>query len=702
MNPTLNCSDDILRLLLQEDEQSGDYRDAARHVDSCPHCQQRIGELAAEDDEWHEAHEMLLVGDESGSGNIDSVSGHERSRRRWQRRPTAWTETMARQLLSPPSHPEMLGRIGRYEVERLIGTGGMGVVFKAFDSELNRPVAVKLLTPFLAGSGAARKRFAREARAAAAIVHEHVVAIHNVETDGQVPFLVMRYVAGESLQGRLDREGPLGMCEALRIGLQIASGLAAAHAQGLVHRDVKPSNVLLEKGVERSLLTDFGLARAGDDAGLTVTGHHPGTPQYMSPEQARGEALDGRSDLFSLGCVLCEMATGVSPFRTDSTLATLRRIVDEQPAAMASLVPELPPWFSHIVERLRSKDPAQRFASASEVSQLLEQCLSHLQQPTSVPLPASLVPHAADRRSIFSRHPFRQASRTSTSSEHNMTLEQSPSEPTSSRNNAVMICGCLLGLVSAVALAAGGIMCESILKVLMTRATQNGQALHPWADLGSQMLRLSWAPLGVAAGMVLTLAGLQQAKHRSGRSKLVSLLLLVTAITACLAAFEMKKSVRQTQTAMEVRSMEARSYRQTRDEEEEAPDRSVPKATRCWLLLALSQATLAAAAITQVMSHRQPSPQSPNRSNEDLAVTVLVGLFGVIVSWSWFSNGLAIERTRNQNVIKAAELVGQISHVLSSTDWGALALMASMSVLAITTVMSSSRRLISSESSSPT
>ncbi|TXT18553.1 MAG: pknB, partial [Planctomycetota bacterium] len=163
------CSDDRLRLLLREDEQSGDYRDAARHVDSCPHCQQRIGELAAEDDEWHEAHEMLLAGDESGSGNSDSVSGHERSRGRWQRSSTAWTEAMARQLLSPPSHPEMLGRIGRYEVERLIGAGGMGVVFKAFDSELNRPVAVKLLAPYLAGSGAARKRFAREARAAAAV-----------------------------------------------------------------------------------------------------------------------------------------------------------------------------------------------------------------------------------------------------------------------------------------------------------------------------------------------------------------------------------------------------------------------------------------------------------------------------------------------------------------------------------------------------
>lgn len=391
MKPISICSDDSLRLLLREDEQSGDYRDAARHVDSCPHCQQRIGELAAEDNEWHEAHEMLLAHDDSGSVNIDPKSDHARSRLRWQRRPTAWTEAMARHLLSPPSHPEMLGRIGRYEVERLIGTGGMGVVFKAFDSELNRPVAVKLLSPYLAGVGAARKRFAREARAAAAVVHEHVVAIHNVETDGEVPFLVMQYVPGESLQGRIDREGPLEMCEILRIGMQTASGLAAAHAQGLVHRDVKPSNVLLEKGVERSLLTDFGLARASDDASLTCTGHHPGTPQYMSPEQARGDTVDARSDLFSLGSVMYTMCTGRPPFRAESSYGVLRRITDSEPRPIREINPNIPEWLERLVQRLHAKSLAVRFQTADEVAELLKQCLAHVQQPTTHRLPQSLV-----------------------------------------------------------------------------------------------------------------------------------------------------------------------------------------------------------------------------------------------------------------------------------------------------------------------
>ena len=400
------CSDDQLRFLLQSDsdEDSADFRTAATHVDACGHCQTRIEELAAQGGEWDEAHEMLVGVDEvrqQGSGLTRSASWNAQ---RWQRRPTAWTESMARQILSPPSHPEMLGRIGRYEVERLIGAGGMGVVFKAFDTELNRPVAIKVLAPFLAGSGAARKRFAREARAAAAVVHEHVVAIHNVETEEESPFLVMPYVAGESLQTRLDREGTLDVCEVLRIGMQTASGLAAAHAQGLVHRDVKPSNILLEEGVERTLLTDFGLAQASDDASLTHTGYHPGTPQYMSPEQARGDAVDARSDLFSFGSVLYTMCTGRPPFRAETSYGILRRITDTEPRPVREINPEIPDWLERVIQKLQAKSPEDRFQTAAEVAELLEECLAHVQQPTAVRLPAECrVPPSDAKLSVVTR-----------------------------------------------------------------------------------------------------------------------------------------------------------------------------------------------------------------------------------------------------------------------------------------------------------
>ena len=251
-------------------------------------------------------------------------------------------------------------------------------------------MAIKVLSPQLAHSSLAKKRFAREAQAAAAVVHPNVLAIHQVQPAGRLPFLVMPLVAGESLAQRLAAQGRLGLTEVLRIGMQAAAALAAAHEQGLVHRDVKPANILLEKGVERAVLTDFGLARAADDVSMTRWGIIAGTPQYMSPEQVQGEAVDGRSDLFSLGCVLYEMASGVSPFKADTTLATLRRLIDDPPPALAALNPELPPWFIGIVQRLLEKNPAKRFASAKEVSELLEGCLAHLQQPANVRLPAAV------------------------------------------------------------------------------------------------------------------------------------------------------------------------------------------------------------------------------------------------------------------------------------------------------------------------
>ena len=299
-------------------------------------------------------------------------------------------------FLAPPAKPGHLGRLGHYEVLAVVGRGGMGVVLRAFDEKLHRVVAIKAMAPQLATNGMARKRFVREAQAAAAITHENVIDIHAVDDDGPVPYLVMRYVDGLSLEERIKRSGALELKEVLRIGLQTAEGLAAAHKQGLVHRDVKPGNILLENGVQRVKLTDFGLARAVDDASLTQSGCITGTPMFMAPEQARGEPVDFRSDLFSLGSVLYTLCTGHAPFRAANSMAVLKRVCEETPRPVHEVNPDMPVWMTAIVAKLHAKDPAKRYQSAAEVAGLLGQHLANLQQP------APMAPSPAPRRRRWS------------------------------------------------------------------------------------------------------------------------------------------------------------------------------------------------------------------------------------------------------------------------------------------------------------
>ena len=359
------------------DARAGDALGAAAdHLDRCEMCQSRLTALAAGAGMWSDI-QSYLSGDSEPRWEPDT-SQVETSAVEAQREREVVHDVLAK-ILGTPNHPEMLGRLGRYDIERVIGSGGMGIVLKAHDGELNRPIAIKLLAPQLAHVGAARERFAREGRAAAAVVHEHVVAIHNVESDGPVPFLVMQYVPGRSLQARVDEDGPLGVEEILRIGEQAASGLAAAHRQGLVHRDVKPANILLENTVERAVLTDFGLARAIDDASLTQTGILAGTPHYMSPEQSMGGPIDHRSDLFGLGAVLYFMATGHPPFRGASALGVLHRICREEHRPVWQVNAEIPDELSDAIDRLLEKKPARRFASAEEVQQELAVLLNRAQ-----------------------------------------------------------------------------------------------------------------------------------------------------------------------------------------------------------------------------------------------------------------------------------------------------------------------------------
>ena len=292
-------------------------------------------------------------------------------------------------VLLPSDKEGVLGTIGPYEVLDEIGRGGMGVVMRAVDPKLNRVVAIKALLPELAANPNSRRRFLREAQAAAAISHPHVVAIHAVDDAHQdvagkpvPPYLVMECVIGQSLQQKLDRIGPLRLAEILRISRQIGEGLAAAHKQGVIHRDIKPANILLENGVERVKITDFGLARVIDDMTVTRTGEVCGTPQYMSPEQASGERVDQRSDLFSLGCVMYAMCTGHSPFRGDSIAHVIKRVTQDTPRPIADQNPEIPSWLTDIINSLLQKNAEHRFQSADGLVAILEQHLSRIQHPT--------------------------------------------------------------------------------------------------------------------------------------------------------------------------------------------------------------------------------------------------------------------------------------------------------------------------------
>ena len=193
-----------------------------------------------------------------------------------------------------------------------------------------------------------------------------------------LPYLAMEFIPGETLQQKLDRVGPLDVPEVLRIGRQIAEGLAAAHATDLIHRDIKPGNVLLEGGQHKVKITDFGLARAADDASISQSGIIAGTPMYMAPEQAQGQTLDQRADLFSLGSVLYQMVAGRPPFRANTTVAVLKRVAEDKPRAIREIIPETPQWLCDIIAKLHAKDPDDRYQSAREVADVLADCEAQL------------------------------------------------------------------------------------------------------------------------------------------------------------------------------------------------------------------------------------------------------------------------------------------------------------------------------------
>ncbi len=365
-----------LRQLL-EGTLSGDRQEEyTQHMDSCECCQAKLEEIATEGTNLSRVVEHLHEAEPAAaSAYWPALQALDASVRQ-----TVVPDAISRvrtdslHFLQPATDAAYIGRLAHFDVMRVLGRGGMGMVLEAFDSRLQRNVALKVLDPDLAGDDTARQRFCREARAAASITHENVVAVHQVEKSGDagLPYLVMQLIAGESLEQRLLREKKLPLREIVRIGMQAAHGLAAAHAQGLIHRDIKPGNILLESSHDNVKLTDFGLARVAADVHLTRTGAVSGTPLYMAPEQAMGEQADERSDLFSLGATLYEMCSGQPPFGGGSALAILKQIADVKHRPLRELNPAIPEWLAHTIDSLLAKKPGDRIQSATHLAELFE------------------------------------------------------------------------------------------------------------------------------------------------------------------------------------------------------------------------------------------------------------------------------------------------------------------------------------------
>jgi formylglycine-generating enzyme required for sulfatase activity len=399
--PLNHPGDEALRALSLGKLAEPELTRVSAHLGDCPACCRRIDQLVTEDrlvarlQQGAAGREKVLVGPAQRRAAVCALRrSHEARSATRKRDPEAGTVSEIAnasavqthrdappstdlsdertRVLAPPERPDEIGRLGPYRILAVLAQGGMGVVFRGHDPALDRPVALKTMLPAMAAVPNARERFLREARAAAALKHPHVVTIFQVGEDRGVPFLAVEFLEGESLDARIRREGRLPLAEVLRIGRETALGLAAAHARGLVHRDVKPANLWLEGPTGQVKVLDFGLARAlADQAHLTQSGLVVGTPAYMAPEQAEGKPVDPRCDLFSLGCVLYQMCTGTLPFPGETTIAVLRALALHEPPPLGALRPDAPRELSALVARLLAKKPEDRPASAQEVAQTL-------------------------------------------------------------------------------------------------------------------------------------------------------------------------------------------------------------------------------------------------------------------------------------------------------------------------------------------
>lgn len=355
---------DRLRVHLEGQLSKADEAQVIAHLDECRRCQQTLDNLAADTvviDIARYTGQRVVEHDPTLAQLLNTLANSRDA------------NTHSVHDSDAPYFEHAIGtKIGHYTVLEVVGRGGMGVALKAHDEKLNRLVCLKVFAGALAATPTARERWLREARAAAAIDSPHVVKIYAVDEHEGRPFLAMEFINGRSLQEELDALGSLPIDAILEIAQQTLIGLGAAHSRGLIHRDIKPGNILLEAENNRVKIADFGMARAMDDSRLTAEGCVAGTPEYMAPEQSQGGEVDSRADLFSLGSVIYAMCTGNSPFAADNSLAVLRRVVDDNPTPISKIRTEVPAGLVEVINRLHEKDPKKRPQSAEEVLSLFE------------------------------------------------------------------------------------------------------------------------------------------------------------------------------------------------------------------------------------------------------------------------------------------------------------------------------------------
>lgn len=366
-----------------------------RHVEQCDRCSRLLPSLSAEDTlvqtmrarervSW-QPRDQSTIQDllprlralrPAGASALDSTPGGPSQEKNDLRS----TKVAALDFLRPPQAAGELGRLGPYRVLNVLGAGGMGVVFLAEDPQLQRTVALKVMRPEAAKKAYASERFLREARATAKIEHDHIVTIFQVGEDHGIPYLAMQLLQGMSLHDFIKKKHgqktgmPLSLDQLLKLGREVAKGLAAAHDKGLIHRDIKPANIWLDASASgRVKILDFGLARAADgNAPLTQIGTVLGTAAYMAPEQARSDRIDGRADLFSLGCVLYQLCTGRLPWNGSDPTTTIIAVATEEPIPVQVLNPDLPVKLAEFIMQLLAKKPEDRPASARAVVEVIQ------------------------------------------------------------------------------------------------------------------------------------------------------------------------------------------------------------------------------------------------------------------------------------------------------------------------------------------